>query len=317
MVPNAAVTPLGNPDAARDTLPVNPPASVTVMVSVAIEPGAMDRVGVEGASLKPVPGTVRTMVVECVIVPLVPVIDTLYVPAGVLVCESKFTTLVPLPLSEEGAKLAFAPAGRPLALRDTLPVRPPTKVRVMVLVGFVPAGNETAAGEAEMVKLGSAVTVRASVAVSVVEPLVPVTVKVASPTVAVFDAMKVRVLPAEPVTEDGLKTAVTPAGRPLTLRATALSKPLIAETVMLLDAVVPCSMLTPVAETLNPGAVVAEIGGNAFCTSSTNSVTQNVPAEGEFGIAPVGMPLASALSCAGSQFGSPLVEVTPLYTLPG
>jgi len=36
LVANAAVTPLGRPDAARVTLPVNPPTSVTVMVSVAV-----------------------------------------------------------------------------------------------------------------------------------------------------------------------------------------------------------------------------------------------------------------------------------------
>jgi hypothetical protein len=35
LVPNAAVTPLGNPDAARVTLPLNPFWSVTVMVDVA------------------------------------------------------------------------------------------------------------------------------------------------------------------------------------------------------------------------------------------------------------------------------------------
>lgn len=38
LVPNAAVTPVGRPDAARVTLPVNPPTSVTVMVSVAVVP---------------------------------------------------------------------------------------------------------------------------------------------------------------------------------------------------------------------------------------------------------------------------------------
>ena len=37
-VPNDAVTPLGRPDAARVTLPLNPPAPVTVMVSVALLP---------------------------------------------------------------------------------------------------------------------------------------------------------------------------------------------------------------------------------------------------------------------------------------
>ena len=34
LVPNAAVTPLGNPDAARVTLPLNPFLPVTVMVDV-------------------------------------------------------------------------------------------------------------------------------------------------------------------------------------------------------------------------------------------------------------------------------------------
>lgn len=37
-VPNAAVTPLGKPDAAKVTLPVNPPASVTVTVLVPLLP---------------------------------------------------------------------------------------------------------------------------------------------------------------------------------------------------------------------------------------------------------------------------------------
>ena len=37
-VPNEAVTPLGRPDAAKVTLPLNPPEGVTVMVSVALLP---------------------------------------------------------------------------------------------------------------------------------------------------------------------------------------------------------------------------------------------------------------------------------------
>ena len=37
-VPNAAVTPLGRPDAAKVTLPVNPPTSVTVIVLVPLLP---------------------------------------------------------------------------------------------------------------------------------------------------------------------------------------------------------------------------------------------------------------------------------------
>ena len=52
LVPKVAVTPLGRPDAARVTLPVNPPASVTVMVSVPLLPCAIDSNGAESESVK-------------------------------------------------------------------------------------------------------------------------------------------------------------------------------------------------------------------------------------------------------------------------
>ena len=153
-------------------------------------------------------------------------------------------------------------------------------------------------------KFGSAVTVRVSVVLAVVEPLVPVMVNVAEPTVAVLVAVNVSVVPAEPVTVDGLNAAVTPAGSPLMLRLMVPLKPLIDDTVTLSVAEVPCSTVAPVVEIENPGAVVAGIAGKAFWTSVENSVVQNVPAGGELGIAPVGILLASALLWAGSQFGS-------------
>jgi len=51
-VPKAAVTPLGRPDAARVTLPVNPPTSVTVMVLVPLLPCVTDRLPGESESVK-------------------------------------------------------------------------------------------------------------------------------------------------------------------------------------------------------------------------------------------------------------------------
>lgn len=144
-------------------------------------------------------------------------------------------------------------------------------------------------------KFGSAVTFRVRVVVDVNDPLVAVMVTVAAPTVAVLVATKLSVVPADPVTVVGLKVAVTPAGSPLTLRLTVPVNPLIADTVTLSVAVVPCSTLTPGAETVKPAVVVAGIAGKAFCTSVWNSVVQKVPAGGEFGIAPVGMLLARAL----------------------
>lgn len=51
-VPNAAVTPLGKPDAASVTLPVNPLTSVTAMVLVPLLPSAIDRLLGESDSVK-------------------------------------------------------------------------------------------------------------------------------------------------------------------------------------------------------------------------------------------------------------------------
>src|ERR1700691_6311431 len=51
-VANDAVTPVGKPDAASETLPLNPPASVMVMVSTLLLPCATDNVGAEAESVK-------------------------------------------------------------------------------------------------------------------------------------------------------------------------------------------------------------------------------------------------------------------------
>ena len=51
-VPNAAVTPLGRPDAARVTLPVNPPISVTVIVLLPLPPCVIVRLLGESERVK-------------------------------------------------------------------------------------------------------------------------------------------------------------------------------------------------------------------------------------------------------------------------
>ena len=72
-----------------------------------------------------------------------------------LLCALKFATIVPPgAFTEEGEKFACMPEGRPVALTDTLPVRPPKKVMVNVSVGFVPTGKETVAEEAVIVNWG-------------------------------------------------------------------------------------------------------------------------------------------------------------------
>lgn len=128
-VPNEAVTPAGSPDTASVTLPVNPPAARTDTESVVLLPCTTVSAVVAGARVKlgaDVPGMVSAIVTECVIVPSVPVIVTLLLPADVPDWTKKLTLIVPEALTELGEKLAWTPEGRLLALSDTLPVSPPT-----------------------------------------------------------------------------------------------------------------------------------------------------------------------------------------------
>jgi hypothetical protein len=80
--------------------------------------------------------------------------------------------------------------------------------------------------------LGGGTTVSANVAVWVRLPEVPVRMTVASPSVAVLEAVNVNVLAV--VVLEGLKDAVTPLGRPLAVSATAPVKPPIGVTVIAL-----------------------------------------------------------------------------------
>ena len=68
--------------------------------------------------------TARVVVVECVRLPLVPVMVSVDVPAAVVLAVVTVSVEVPLPLSVAGEKLAVAPVGNPLALRVTVPVNP-------------------------------------------------------------------------------------------------------------------------------------------------------------------------------------------------
>src|SRR6476660_5606427 len=97
-VPNAAVTPLGRPDAASVTLPVNPPTSVTMIVSVALPPCVTDRLIGEADNVKPEVTfgfTVRAIVVFAVVVPDVPVMVTVADPVVAVPVAFSVSTLLP------------------------------------------------------------------------------------------------------------------------------------------------------------------------------------------------------------------------------
>lgn len=144
-----------------------------------------------------------------------------------------------VPVVEAGLNAAVTPAGNPLAVKATLLVKPPLGATVMVLAAVAPRLIDAVAGLAEMVKLGGAGAATVSVTEVVCEsvPLVPVTVTVAAPTVAVLEAVNVSVL--VPVVEAGLNAAVTPAGNPDAVKATLPVKPPDGVTVMALVAVDP------------------------------------------------------------------------------
>lgn len=96
--------------------------------------------------------TVRVTVAEWTIVPLVPVIVIVEVPAGVVLAVITVIVEVPEPDTEAGTKLAVAPAGSPLALKVTVPVNPFTAPTVTVYVALLPCTTVWEDGEAERLK---------------------------------------------------------------------------------------------------------------------------------------------------------------------
>ena len=83
-----------------------------------------------------------------------------------LVWALKFTTMVPLPFTEDGLKFALTPGGKPVAEMETEPVKPKSDATVTLAVGFEPGVMVTAAGGAAvMEKSGLPTTVRLIVVV--------------------------------------------------------------------------------------------------------------------------------------------------------
>jgi hypothetical protein len=151
---NEAVTPLGRPDAANATLPVNPPTSVTEMVSVALLPCVTAREDAEGVRAKPAVVTaltVRVMVVVAVVLPEVPVMVTVDEPVVAALLAVSVSTL--LLVDEAGLNEAVTPLGRPDAVNATLPVNPPTSVTEMVSVALLPCVTASVDAERDSVKL--------------------------------------------------------------------------------------------------------------------------------------------------------------------
>ncbi len=131
---NAAVTPLGKPDAERVTLPLKPFDGVMVIVLVPLAPpcvmvsafGEAERLKFGGAF------TVRLSGMVFVSVPDVPVIVTVTVPVAAVALAVKVSVL--LLVAGLGLNAAVTPLGKPDAERVTLPLKPFNGVMVIVLV---------------------------------------------------------------------------------------------------------------------------------------------------------------------------------------
>lgn len=151
-VPNVAVTPLGRPEAASVTAPVKPPTSVTLMVSVALDPSPTDAVVVDGARVKLCGAvTVSAIVVDAISEPDVPVIVTVDVPAVAELLAANVTTLEPV--AGFVPNVAVTPLGKPGAARVTAPVKLPVSDTLIVSVALAPWATETELAEDESVKL--------------------------------------------------------------------------------------------------------------------------------------------------------------------
>ena len=221
LVPKAALTPLGRPVAARVTLPMKPPKSVTVIVSEALLLCVIANVDADGASEKPggtLITTLSAIFVVAVSVPDVPVMVTVELPVVAVLLAVRVNIL--LPVVGLAPKTADTPVGKPATVSATLPVNPPMSVTVIVSVALVLCERDSEDAEGASVKLGGvlATMVRATFAVSVIEPEVPVTVILAVPTVAVLLAVSVSAL--DPVAGFVPNAADTPLGNPDAARVT-------------------------------------------------------------------------------------------------
>ncbi len=159
------------------------------------------------------------MLVVAVRLPDLPVIVTAALPAVAELAVAIFTALLPDVIAP---KVTVTPFGRPDADSVTAPVKPDISVMAMLLVPVDPRVTVKVAGVAARVNPGGGLTVRATVALLLSAPDVPVTVMMDVPAGALLAAERVSVLMAD---FTALKVAVTPLGRPDAASATVPLKP--------------------------------------------------------------------------------------------
>ena len=210
----------------------------------------------------------RLIVAVWLKLPEVPVTVIVVVPAVAAGPAANVRVLVPVVLA--GLNDAVTPFGRPDTVKLTLPLKPFCGPTARVLTPLFPCARLRLLGNAERLKFGVVIT-RLIVAVWLKLPEVPVTVLIAVPAVAELLATMVRVL--APVVLAGLNDAVTPFGRPDTVKLTVPLKPFCGPTVRVLTPLLPGEMESANgdAESVNAGAA------NAPLRSSIRGCPAGVP----------------------------------------
>jgi hypothetical protein len=178
-----------------------------------------------------------------------PINSIVVVPVGALreALHVMVTVALPFAGTFTGFSVAVAetPLGNSFTLNVTDPWKPSTLVRVRVVFTLPSSSIVNDEGDSDMVKFGEldACTVSEIVVLFDVEPEVPVIVTVAVPTVALEEAVSVKVKVALPfaggVTGLVEKDAVTPLGSPLALSVVAESKPPVLVMVIVLVPLLP------------------------------------------------------------------------------
>lgn len=151
---NDAVKPAGNPVTVRSTALAKPFCPFTVIVLVAVPPGAMVRLADEAASVKLGDGTLTLIVVEPEFLPEWPFTVTLKLPVGVPLLALSIRALEVGVVA--GLKDAVTPSGSPVAERSTFPLKPFSPITRMVLLALLPALSTSELFDVERLIVGAA-----------------------------------------------------------------------------------------------------------------------------------------------------------------
>lgn len=169
--------------------------------------------------------TARMVLVECVSAPSVPVTVRVKLPVGVLAMVVMVSVELPEVLIDAGEKEGDAPAGKPVAVKLTVPAKLFNAATVTVYVAVPPEMMEVVEGATLRVKSGAVTLSVTLVLCADSSVLVPVIASGQLPPGVFVPVVTVMVELPEPASELGEKEADAPVGRPLAAKLTWSVKP--------------------------------------------------------------------------------------------